>query len=300
MPVDAPHRNGLTTIDGNNVGYRFVQGAFHGAVDMVYQPLAQVVDLGQALYGLARGGAYEPRWFSSIGQNYAGGMGYGETITRAVLGSNPVTGVGMASYDLTSSALQVVWHKAWAAWPEALLLASMVSVPSHPSQAHSWASNDWEPHCPMTSWTALAYRAANCPPLPASATNTFDGTPVARKFEPGQLNRVYQDGNRKASIQGRYWATETPTSEAMWRGPYAVLKDWGNAGTDIATLQRPNTWAWYGKTAPMAVPRHSFTVGQHAIGWYQPGGAPQAMIPNSFSIVNPGNVTTARTPWHKP
>ncbi len=109
MPVDAPHRNGLTTIDGNNVGYRFVQGAFHGAVDMVYQPLAQVVDLGQALYGLARGGAYEPRWFSSIGQNYAGGMGYGETITRAVLGSNPVTGVGMASYDLTSSALQDDW-----------------------------------------------------------------------------------------------------------------------------------------------------------------------------------------------
>lgn len=86
----------------------------------------------------------------------------------------------------------------------------------------------------------------------------------------------------------------------MWRGPYAVLKDWGNAGTDVATLQRPDTWAWHGKTAAMAVPRHSFTAGRHAIGWYQPGGAPQAMIPNSFSIVNPGNVTTARTPWHKP
>ena len=86
----------------------------------------------------------------------------------------------------------------------------------------------------------------------------------------------------------------------MWRGTYAVLKDWGNAGTDVATLQRPNTWAWYGKTAAMAVPRNSITVGQHAIGWYQPGGAPQAMIPNSFSIVNPSNVTTARTPWHRP
>jgi len=285
------------------VGQSFMQSAAHGAVDMVYQPLAQLIDMGQALYGLAKGGTYEPRWFSSIGQNYVGGMGYGETITRAVLGSNPVTGVGMASYDLTSSALQGDWtgvaqglgslaggfvagkygQRAFAPEPGAQLGIKRLGTPL----PHDIVDN-------------AGISGGKLPPLPASATNTFDSTPVPRQFEPGELKRVYQDGNRKASIQGRYWATETPASEAMWRGPYAVLKDWGNAGTDVATLQRPNTWAWYGKTAAMAVPRNSFTVGRHAIGWYQPGGAPQAMIPNSFSIVNPGNVTTARPPWHKP
>ena len=298
-----PTTDSNTPNPGASVGQRFTQGAAHGAVDMVYQPLAQLADLGQASYGLAKGGTYEPRWFSSIGQNYAGGMGYGETITRAVLDSNPVTGVGMANYDLTSSALQGDWAgvaQGMGGVAGGIVAGKYVKRAFAPEPGAQLGIKRLGTSLPHDVVDSAGISGGKLPPLPSGKTGTFTGIPVPRQFRSGELKRVWQAGNSDAPLSGRYWATETPTSEAMWRGPYAVLKDWGNAGTDVATLQRPNTWAWYGKTSAMAVPRNSITVGQHAIGWYQPGGAPQAMIPNSFSIVNPSNVTTARTPWHRP
>jgi hypothetical protein len=104
---------------------RFMKGAANGAIDMVWQPVAQVLDLGQAAYGvaynLATGGIYDPHWFSGTAQNYAAGMSWGETGLRSMTGIPLVgqaLGVGLASYDLTSSALQGDWGR-WQSTPAA-------------------------------------------------------------------------------------------------------------------------------------------------------------------------------------
>lgn len=86
----------------SNLASRFTSGLIHGAIDMVWQPVAQTIDLGQVTIGFISDGRYEPTWLSGIGRNYDAGMSYSETVTRGVLSSNPVTGVGMASYDLTT------------------------------------------------------------------------------------------------------------------------------------------------------------------------------------------------------
>jgi YD repeat-containing protein len=92
-----------------DLGSRFLRGAFYGAVNMVWQPVAQTLDLGQASLGLLSAGKYEPTWLSGVSRNYAAGMSYGETVLRAVAGSNPFTAIGPAAYDLTSSGLQGDW-----------------------------------------------------------------------------------------------------------------------------------------------------------------------------------------------
>lgn len=113
MTDPAAYANPVMAMDGSLSGAelagRFVSGAVHGVVDMVWQPIAQTIDLGQAGVGLLSGGRYEPTWLSGISRNYAAGMSYGETVFRGVVGSNPVTDIGLASYDLTSSALQGDW-----------------------------------------------------------------------------------------------------------------------------------------------------------------------------------------------
>ena len=68
---------------------RFGRGAVHGAVDMVWQPIANTIDLGQVAVGLFSGGRYEPTWLSGIGQNYQAGMSYGETVTRGASSESP-------------------------------------------------------------------------------------------------------------------------------------------------------------------------------------------------------------------
>lgn len=60
-------RETVTPIEGSaaeaaaELAGRFVKGAVHGAADMVWQPIAQTIDLGQVAYGLFTGGASTSR-----------------------------------------------------------------------------------------------------------------------------------------------------------------------------------------------------------------------------------------------
>lgn len=82
----------------NNV----VNGALSTAVNMVYQPIAQVHDLGAIAYGSGyqaiTGETYQPNWWSAIGQ-HADDDSFG-TLAENVLSSNPVTGVGVAGWNI--------------------------------------------------------------------------------------------------------------------------------------------------------------------------------------------------------
>lgn len=82
----------------NNV----VNGALSTAINMVYQPIAQVHDLSAVAYGLGyqaiTGETYQPNWWSAIGQ-HADDDSLG-TLAENVLSSNPVTGVGVAGWNI--------------------------------------------------------------------------------------------------------------------------------------------------------------------------------------------------------
>jgi hypothetical protein len=295
--------SGSSMSTGLALASRFVSGAFYGALNMVWQPIAQTLDLGQAGVGFLSGGAYEPRWLSGTAQNYAGGMSWGEVGLRSMTGVPLVgqaLGVGLSSYDLTTSALQGDWGSVAEQAGGLLVGGAAVKYGSRylaPEAGAQFGVQRLGTRLPYDITDTAGVSGGKLPPLAADRTDTFNGVPVPREFAQGELRRVYEAGNRRAPLEGRYWLTETPVSEASWRGPSAVLKSWDNAGTDLAILQRPSTWAWSGETAAMAVPGNSYRLGNYAVGWYQPGGKLQAMIPNSFSIINSGNTTTSLTPW---
>jgi hypothetical protein len=138
------------------------------------------------------------------------------------------------------------------------------------------------------------------PPLPGENLSSFYGRPIPKEYGPNELARVYEFGNPEAPFNGRWWMEGVPDSQAGWRGPYAVPEHgWSNAGTDLSTLQRPSTWAWSGETAAQAIPGYSwqFFSKSWSVGWYQPGGAIQAMIPNSYALIHHTDVTYTPTPW---
>ncbi|MBK7355645.1 MAG: hypothetical protein IPN64_06155 [Propionivibrio sp.] len=289
-----------------NVVNRFLSGAGNAALGLITEPIGLVADNVQ-LWGYTlpkywlTGQLDEPRNYLS---NAANAYNAGESKTSIVAGYVPVVGAGIGGYQLGSALYAGDYEKA-----SELAGGLTVGIASMrlgeravgPEPGARFGVKQLGTELPYDIVDSAGISGGKLPPLPADKTNTFNGMPVPREFGSGELSRIYQAGNPDAALEGRYWATEIPASEARWRGFNSVLKDWGNAGTDVATLQRASTWTWYGETAAMAVQNgHSFQVGNYAIGWYQPGGRPQAMIPNSYSTVKPSNVTTTRTPWSKP
>jgi hypothetical protein len=239
---------------------RFARGAVHGGADMVWQPVAQVRDLGQvgygAAYGLATGNLYAPQWLSGIGQNYAGGMSYGETVTRAVLGSNPVTGVGMASYYLTSSGLQGDWGGV------AEGLGGMAGGFAAAKYGQRYAAP--EPGAQLGIYRARPEVEITNPMVDPGGLLTALPKHEAPNFTSAEplyiggrtLNRVFD--NVKAYEDGGYWGEKAYSTEGAWRSGVAVPEGqpW-NQGTRQGQWQPDGGWGWGGKAAPQAVPNHS-------------------------------------------
>jgi len=89
----------------------FFAGIAYGIKDSLWQPVASAVDLGQVAVGLVSGGRYEPTWISATGRNYGPNSSYNDVVARALLSSNPVTGVGLAAYDLTGNIKNRNWEQ---------------------------------------------------------------------------------------------------------------------------------------------------------------------------------------------
>jgi len=285
------------TVDASNPGLagRFVKGVVHGAVDMVWQPVAQVLDLGQVAYGVVYGLAtdklYEPHWFSAIGQNYEAGMSYGETVTRAVLGSNPVTGVGMASYDLTHSALQGDWggvSEGLGGMAGGFAAAKYGQRYFAPEPGAELGLYRQRPAADVTDPSGKA------PTLPGDdAANFKSAKPVS--LDGRTLNRVYD--NIKALKDGGYWAEQTYSSESAWRSGNAVLRGWNNTGTLQGTWTPSGGWGWEGPAAPQFVRGFQIDSWKFNMGWIQKGGDMQIYVPDSKNVIPPDSVISQPTPW---
>lgn len=90
---------------GANVGH----GAASAAMNMVYQPIAQLHDLGQIGYGVyynsTHDDLYQPNYWSAIGQQeMAGGVSDWQRLAN-LAASNPITGVGPAAFNLTTAGI---------------------------------------------------------------------------------------------------------------------------------------------------------------------------------------------------
>ncbi len=292
---------GLTT--------RFMQGAFHGAVDMAYQPLAQVVDLGQALYGLTTGGAYEPRWFSGIGQNYAGGMGYGETVFRSLTGipvAGQVLGVGLSSYDLTGSALR----GDWGGLAEGLGgLAGGFAVVKYgqrrfaPEPGAELGIYRTRPQVDMTDPARLAATlpGREVPNFTSAEPISLGGRTLNRVFDTTDPSRAA--GGAKPN--GGYWTEQVYSNETSWRTGVAVPENAGwNKGTLQGEWQPADGYGWGGRAAPQALLNYSYTNKNwgFSAGWIQRGGDHQIFVPNSYNsaVIPTGGIKITPTPWSKP
>lgn len=295
MPIKAtPEENPIS-----NLASRFGSGLVHGAIDMVWQPVAQTIDLGQAAIGFVSGGRYEPTWLSGIGRNYDAGMSYGETMTRAVLGSNPVTGVGMASYDLTSSAMQGDWGGV------AEGAGGLVGGFAAGKYGQRWMAPEpgaqlgvyrVRPQVEITN--PLVDPGGLLPPLPKwEAPNFISAEPVY--LGRRTLNRVFD--NVKAYDNGAYWGEKTYSSEGAWRSGVAVPEgqNW-NKGTLQGEWQPHGGWGWRGRAAPQSVPGYSTQKWGFTAGWIQRGGDYQISVPNSRNTIPAGAVTSEPAPWKKP
>lgn len=280
---------------------RFGKGVVHGAADIVWQPIANTIDLGQVAVGLISGGRYEPTWLSGIGQNYQAGMSYGETVTRAVLGSNPVTGVGLASYDLTGSALKGDWG---GVAEGAGGLAGGFAAGKYgqrffaPEPGAQLGIYRMRPEIEVTN--PLVDPGGLLPPLPGAEAKNF--TSVGPVFVGGKpLYRVFD--NIDAYPNGRWWADQPiPATESAWRSGYAVTKEY-NQGTYQATTTPEGQWAWGGKAAPQAIEGFSdkFNLfgSTYRYGWIQPGGKQQIFIHNARDTIPSSSISTGSTLWNK-
>lgn len=280
---------------------RFGKGVVHGALDMVWQPVANVIDIGQVAVGLASGGRYEPTYLSGTGQNYQAGMSYGETVTRAVLGSNPVTGVGLASYDLTSNGMRGDWG---GVAEGAGGLVGGFAVGKYGQRAFApepGAQLGLYRVAPEVEVSAPASAAGSLPPLPANQAPSFTSA-VPADVSGMVLNRVF-GGN--APINGGYWTDRPiPTTEGGWRSDYAAPRWFGNTGEQVGAWTAPEgQMAWGGKAAPQDIKGFSdkFTVfgTTYRYGWIQPGGGYQFFLPDAYNVIPSSSVVSGATPWKK-
>lgn len=235
-------------------------------------------------------------------------MGYGETVTRAVLGSNPVTGVGMASYDLTSSVLRGDWGSV------AEGAGGLVGGFTAAKYGQRYFAP--EPGAQLGFYRQKAEvdmvdafgRAA---PLPGKQVGNFisaepvylGGRTLNRVFDTVDLDRAV--GGAKPN--GAYWTEKAYGDETSWRTGVAVPQraDW-NKGTLQGEWQPVDTWGWGGKAAPQGLQEGVYSFKSKKLGftagWIQRGGDYQIYVPNSYSlgVIPPAAVKVSPTPWSKP
>jgi hypothetical protein len=288
------------------LGKRFGIGLAHGALDIVWQPIAQTIDIGQAAWGysynLVTGGIYEPKWLSGIGQNYANGMSYGETILRGSTGipvAGQLLGVGLASYDLGSAAQQGDWGGV------AEGLGGVVGG----GLGMKYVQRGFAPEAGAELGIYRARPKADITNPMVDPGNLLRALPGdhAQNFITAQpvylggrsLYRVFDNVN--AHVNGGYWGEKVYSRESSWRSGVAVPEgqSWNN-GTMQGEWQPNGGWGWGGKAAPQAVPKYSTEKWGFTAGWIQRGGDYQIWIPDSRNAIPSGVVTSRSTPWSKP
>jgi LysM repeat protein len=84
-------------------------GTLEGAANMVYQPVAQLHDLGAVAYGLyqaAKGQAYQPDYWSATGQGAVTDANSWNHTVENLMASNPVTGSALFGWNLGTAISQ--------------------------------------------------------------------------------------------------------------------------------------------------------------------------------------------------
>ena len=288
----------VTDSEGLVLASRFASGFVHGAADMVWQPVANTLDLGQAGIGLVSGGSYEPTWLSAIGRNYESGLSYGETVTRAILGSNPVSGIGLSSYDLTSSALDGDWGGV------AEGVGGVAGSVAAGKFGQRWAAPQIGAELGIvriSKGSDIESSISGLVDLPGGQAANFKGTPSPVSIGDSPLFRVFDtlDPNiRGAQPNGGYWSRAPYKTEVDWRSGAAVQNDW-NAGTYQGTWHPESQFAWGGRSAPQAIEGFSIAKWGFKIGWINKGGDYQIFVPNSRSVIQPSTVITQPAPWRR-
>jgi hypothetical protein len=107
----------LEAVDGGLSGVELAQRFGHGLVGalkaVTIEPVLQLRDMGMALasvtYNEVLRGDGDAQWFPEMKSGIAEAYANGASQTRLVMQSNPLTGIGVLSYDLTTASMNRDW-----------------------------------------------------------------------------------------------------------------------------------------------------------------------------------------------
>lgn len=101
------------SLSGSNLAARFGQGLWGAVKGVVVEPFLQVRDLGLAgasvAYNEVLRDAGDELWLPPMKSGMADAYANGASQTRLMLQSNPLTGIGVVSYDLTTATMSGDW-----------------------------------------------------------------------------------------------------------------------------------------------------------------------------------------------
>ncbi|MEG3185248.1 LysM peptidoglycan-binding domain-containing protein, partial [Lysobacter erysipheiresistens] len=279
-------------------GGRFVKGA----ASVVTEPLFMLGDLARIPYSVYQtertGELHEIDMWSSVGKAAESGATTWDLLPRAVLGSNPFTGVGVFSFDMTTAAL----NGDWGGFAEGL--GGVAGGFAISAGGQRWAAPQ-----PGAELGLMRVRTANDLPstvtgladLPGREVVNFKGTPQPTEIGDASLYRVFDTldpQTRGAQPNGGYWSLSPYGSEAAWRSGAAVQGNW-NAGLYQGTWMPTRQSAWGGFAAPQAIDGFSTTRWGFKFGWINRGGDYQLYVPNSRATIQPAQVIVQSAPWWK-
>lgn len=96
-----------------NLAYRFGKGVVGGLVSIVTEPILQVHDMALAgssvFYNEVLKDDNESYWFPDMKSGVGNAAEAGESHLKLILASNPITGVGVLTYDGTTAAMEGRW-----------------------------------------------------------------------------------------------------------------------------------------------------------------------------------------------
>lgn len=101
--------------DSENYLSRFGKGLYEGAKAVVTEPFLQVYDMGVAVTSIVYNETTEaitgknPLWFPQTYSGVSKAYANGASQLRLLAQSNPITGVGVLSYDMTTAAISGQW-----------------------------------------------------------------------------------------------------------------------------------------------------------------------------------------------
>ncbi|OWQ43762.1 hypothetical protein CDL60_28545 [Roseateles noduli] len=100
-------------ISAAEMASRFGQGVVGAAKAVTIEPVLQVRDMGLALLSVGYNEIWrsgdEPRWYPEMKSGVAEAYEHGVSQAKLVLQSNPITGVGVLTHDLTTAGMNRDW-----------------------------------------------------------------------------------------------------------------------------------------------------------------------------------------------